>query len=100
MTVVSFLGGAGLLIAAFAFHVRARLLGDHGRGWPEAPAFIRYAIDAALLPMVPAGVWWMLKGEVPDWLVAGVSLGLAIYGAAMAFNIARQRSTTEPETKA
>lgn len=91
MTIVSLLGGAGLLAAAFAFHIRARLLGEHGQGWPEAPAFIRYAIDGALLPMVPAGAWWIVSGSVPDWLLACVALGLAIYGAAMAFNIARQR---------
>ena len=93
MSAVSLLGGAALLVAAFAFHVRARLLGEHGQGWPEAPRAVRWAIDAALLPMVPAGFWWMLTGSLPDWLVAGVALGLAAYGSAMAFNIARQRAS-------
>lgn len=91
MTAASILGGSGLLIAAYAFHVRARLLGDTAHGWPGAPRFVRYAIDAALLPMVPAGLWWIVAGSVPQWLMAAVSLGWAAYGSALAFNMVKQR---------
>lgn len=93
MTVLSVIGGVAFIAAAFAFHVRAQLLGDHGQGWPEAPKFIRWAIDAALLPMVLAGIWWVFVGSLPQWLSAFVAVGLATYGGAMAFNVARQRGT-------
>lgn len=95
MSAASVIGGAGLLIAAYAFHVRARLLGRTGQGWPEAPRVVIWSIDIALLPMVLAGVWWVLIGSLPDWLMAVVALGLAVYASAMAANIARQRSRLE-----
>lgn len=91
MSAASVFGGLGLLIAAYSFHVRARLLGRHGQGWPAAPVLVRLAIDVALLPMFVAGAWWIIQGVVPQWLQAAVSLGLAIYGATMALNLARQR---------
>lgn len=91
MTAVSLIGGASLLIAALAFHARAQLLGRHGQGWPEAPLIVRLALELPLLPLIIAGVWWVVGGTVPQWLLACVAVSLALYGAAMGLNVARQR---------
>lgn len=91
MTVASIMGGGALLIAAYAFHVRARLLGTAAEGWPQAPVHVRWALDIALLPMVLAGLWWIASGGVPQWLLVGVSIGWSVYGCTLAVNIARQR---------
>lgn len=95
MTLASILGGGGLIAAAYAFHVRARLLGSHALGWPQAPKMVLWAIDAALLPTALAGLWWIAAGRLPEWLCVVMALCWAVYGGVMAFNVGRQRGTGE-----
>lgn len=95
MTALSLIGGASLLIAALAFHSRAQLLAKHGQGWPEAPVLVRVALELPLLPLIIAGFWWISAGVVPEWLLACVAVSMAAYGAAMSFNLWRQRQQPE-----
>lgn len=95
MTMISILGGGGLIAAAYAFHIRARLLGSHALGWPHAPRAVLWAIDAALLPTALAGLWWIATGKLPEWLSVVMALSWAAYGGVMAFNVGRQRGSGE-----
>ena len=94
MTLTSFIGGGGMLAAAFALHVRVQLLSGHAEGWPEAPKAVRWAMDTAIIPTALAGLWWVFSGRLPEWLMAAVAVSWAAYSGAMAVNIGRQRGST------
>jgi hypothetical protein len=94
MSVAAILSGAALCVAAYAFHWRARLLGDQARGWPAAPLVIRVAIDTAALALLLAGLWQVTGRALPPWLQAAVSLALAVYAVIFALNIGRQRGAS------
>jgi len=91
MSVAAILSGAALCVAAYAFHWRARLLGDQAHGWPAAPLVIRVAIDSAALALLLAGLWQVTGRALTPGLQAAVSIALAVYGVVFAVNIGRQR---------
>jgi hypothetical protein len=93
MTIGAVIGGAALIVAAYAFHWRARLLGAKARGWPGAPRLLRLALDLAATVFVLAGLWQGVEGRLPDWLLIAVELALAVYAVAFAVNLGRQRAT-------
>lgn len=88
-----------MCVAAYAFHWRARLLGDQSHGWPAAPFIIRLAIDAAALTLLVAGMWQVSTGKIPPWLQAAVSVVMAGYAFTFAWNIGRQRRPPTEATK-
>lgn len=95
MSAVAMLGGAALLVGAYAFHWRARLLGSTSRGWPVAPRLVRWAMDAVAFILLIAGLYQILTGKpVPLWMNALAHLILAAYAVVLAFNISRQRATS------
>lgn len=91
MSLYAILSGAALCIAAYAFHWRARLLGDQAHGWPAAPLVIRLAIDCAALVLLLAGLWQITGRALPPALQVVVSLALAVYAVIFALNIGSQR---------
>jgi len=95
MSVAAILSGAALCVAAYAFHWRARLLGDQSHGWPAAPIVIRVAIDTAALTLLLAGMWQISTGKIPGWLQAAMSVVMAAYAVIFALNIGRQRRPPE-----
>lgn len=97
MTAVALISGAALCVSAYAFHWRARLLGDQSHGWPAAPVAIRIAIDAAALTLLLAGMWQISTGKIPPWLQAVVSIVMAAYAVVFAVNIGRQRGGVAQE---
>lgn len=92
MTIGAVIGGAALIVAAYAFHWRARLLGAHALGWPGAPLGLRLALDLAAAVFVLAGLWQAVAGFLPAWLLVAVEIALAIYAVAFAVNLGRQRA--------
>lgn len=97
MTALPLISGAALCVSAYAFHWRARLLGDQSHGWPAAPFVIRLAIDAAALTLLLAGLWQISTGKIPPWLQGVVSVVIAAYAVTFALNIGRQRGPQEPK---
>lgn len=95
MTAAAIVSGVALCIASYAFHWRARLLGDQSHGWPAAPLIIRLAIDAAALTLLLAGLWQVSTGKIPPWLQASVAVVMAGYAVVFAINIGRQRQPPE-----
>jgi len=91
MSAAAILSGAAMCVAAYAFHWRARLLGDQAHGWPAAPLVIRLALDSAAVAMLLAGLWQVTGHEPPPWMRVVVSLALAGYAVIFAVNIGRQR---------
>jgi hypothetical protein len=83
--------GGALILAAYAFHWRARFLGENAHGWPAAPLLIRVVIDGAALVLLLAGLWLVVTGRLPPWLQAALALILAGYAVTFAVNISRQR---------
>ena len=97
MNAVALISGAALCVGAYAFHWRARLLGDQSHGWPAAPLVIRIALDAAAITLLLAGTWQISTGKIPAGLQAALSVVLASYAVVFAVNIGRQRQpATEP----
>ena len=91
MNALALLTGGALVVASYAFHWRARLLGGNAQGWPAAPLLIRLAIDSTALLLLIAGLWLIVAGRLPLWLQAGLALGVAAYSIVFAVNISRQR---------
>jgi hypothetical protein len=92
MTIGAVFGGAALIVAAYAFHWRARLLGAKALGWPGAPLVLRMALDLAAAVFVLAGLWQSVAGRLPLWLLIAVELALALYAVVFAINLGRQRA--------
>jgi hypothetical protein len=93
MSVAALLTGGALLVASYAFHWRARLLGDNAHGWPAAPLVIRLSIDAAALVFLFSGLWLVVAGRLPAWLQAALAVCVAAYSVVFAVNISRQRQS-------
>lgn len=93
MTIGAVIGGSALIVAAYAFHWRARLLGARALGWPEAPRLLRLVLDGAAFVFVLAGLWQSATGILPPWLLIACELALAVYAVAFAVNLGRQRAT-------
>lgn len=86
------IGGAALIVAAYAFHWRARLLGGDALGWPGAPLVLRLTLDIAAAVFVLAGLWQTVASRLPLWLLVAVEAALAVYAVAFVFNLGRQRA--------
>lgn len=92
MTIGAVIGGSALIVAAYAFHWRARLLGAPAHGWPGAPLVLRLALDLAAGFFLLAGLWQAVAGTLPPWLLLAVEMALALYAVAFAINLGRQRT--------
>lgn len=92
MTIGAVIGGSALIVAAYAFHWRARLLGAKAQGWPGAARRLRLVLDACGFVFVFAGLWQAFGGLLPAWLLLGVELALAVYAAVFAINLGQQRT--------
>lgn len=92
MTIGAVIGGSALIVASYAFHWRARLLGAKAQGWPRASRVLRLALDAAAAVFVLAGLWQVTAGTLPLWLFWSVEVALAVYASTFALNLGRQRT--------
>lgn len=95
MNVLGHIGGVAFIVAAFAFHFRARFLSDQAEGWPGAPQPVRLVVGALSAVLTCAGFWKAATGWLPEWANTGVAVALAIYGVIFAFNIGLQRERAD-----
>lgn len=95
MNVLGHIGGVAFVVAAFAFHWRARFLSDQAEGWPAAPRSVRLAVGGLSAVLTCAGFWKATTGWLPEWADTVVALALAAYGVICAFNIGLQRERAD-----
>jgi len=95
VNVLGHISGAALIVAAFAFHFRARFLGDQALGWPAAPVVVRRTIDGVSGVLTASGFWWASTGHLPDLVLAAVTLAVAVYAVVLAWNVGRQRQASD-----
>lgn len=92
MTIGAVIGGSALIVASYAFHWRARLLGAKAQGWPGAPRWLRLALDLPAAIFMLAGLWQAFAGSLPLWLLVAVEVAVAAYAVAFLLNLGRQRT--------